>query len=458
MIFNLTHREDMTPIQRLAVAYKVSIGEPAKDGKNYPSKSDYFHIRAKNGSGDWIDDVAFGEALRQKYMPEIETEQGKRRMPLREFDIVLLSDDIEEVFRTELAWWSSSEKKCFGNGKEAQRSITALPKDQQAQYSERWIPWEPCGDTCPEMESGKCKPSGALYFIFKDRPIMGSVAAYYTTSYETVRRIHSSLLQIQTLTGGRLKGIPLKIVVRPGRTRYEQDGKAKTGTAFFVNIEFRQEDYAQLIPALLQHSVSYDRALLAQRSLTTNLDDDDVVTVEPEPEDQRAPQMANEFYPDNREAAKPTGPRVEVVGATTATQDESVVGNYCNALGLNVAQRETMYKRFGGDLGAIREWVGALAAHVKAHRLTTPKAQELFTAAIMADPSELSTLLARDLAASSKAATPDAGRKRQRKGKGGTATETAPAAAASAAPPDDDPPPPEEAAANGDGQKTWGFF
>lgn len=391
-IFGVTHQEDGTPIQRLARAYKVSIGIPASDDKKYPQKSDHFHIRAKNANGDWVDDVVFAEKLREIYMPVVQTDKGNVRPPLREFDIVFLSDNLDEVFKTELAWWATSEKKCSGDGRKAMRSITALSKEELKEHEgegDRWVPWTPCGEGCPDLEAGRCHPSGQLFFIFKDRPIMGSVAEYTTTSYETVRRIHSSLLQIQSVTGGRLRGIPFKIVVRPGKTRYEgTDGKPKTGTAYFVNIEFRQEDYSKLVPTLLQQSVQYDLALGAQRRMLTESvdEEDDPFTIAEVHEQERAKEMTSEFQPENR---------TEIAAAATAEDipQLSKIRSLCSELGLNKAQEDTLFSVLKGDMDEIERWIQTLVNWSRKDGNGKAKALEIFTKAVT-QPESLGKLTA----------------------------------------------------------------
>jgi len=226
---------------------------PAGDGRRAPKKLDHFLISTKNTSGEWIEDKELTDELR--------TDDN----PLRSLDVVLLSDDSEEVFKTELAWWSASEKKCHGDGKAALRSASIVPNAEKDFPNERWIPWPGCGFNCPDLEGTKCKPSGQLYFMFPARPVLGSVCAYFTTSYKTIRQIVSSLQTIKDVTGNRLKGIPLKMVLRPGKTQYkDKQGKAQRSNAFFVNIEFQSEDYKRLVSNLLDESLSYERSQTLQ--------------------------------------------------------------------------------------------------------------------------------------------------------------------------------------------------
>jgi len=188
------------------------------------------------------------------------------------------------------------------------------------------------------------------------------VAEYYTTSFETIRRLHSSLLQIHSVTGGRLRGIPLKLVLRPGRTRYKDDaGKTKTGNAFFVNIEFRQEDYHKLVPALLHESIAYETAVVTgRRTLTAarmvpTAGDDESPTIVEESSDDHAPDMAAEFYPQNRGDGPEPQPKPSE--ETTATEDQKELTGIWGALGLNAAQQGTLFETFKGDIGAALQWM-----------------------------------------------------------------------------------------------------
>lgn len=403
MIVGVTHNEDSSPIVRLTVAFKVSIGKPVgAGGSAHPSKLDHFRILYKGGTtGEWTEDVPFTEKLRTTYMPEVNTDNGKRRLPLREFDIVFLSDDIDEIFKTEYAWWSASEKKCSGNGMTAMRSLTAMTPEQRKDYDGdgRWGEWTPCGPGCPELDGGKCKPSGQLFFMFKDRPVIGSVASYTTTSYETVRRIHSSLNQIQNITGGRLKGIPFKLVVRPGRTRFEQNGQVKTSTAYFVNVEFRQGDYADIVPSLLKHSVQYDKAISSQRRMLAEHVDDDTepVIIEAQDEKQQAQDMTSEFYPENRTETG-TGSTVTVAAEEpSAGEDMKAIDAICSSVGLNDAQKTTLLQCHKGDIAEVIQWLGIFKAFVTDHAIDNAAA--IFTRVVMVAPDALPGILARQVPA-----------------------------------------------------------
>ena len=98
MIRGITNTEDGQPIQRLAVSTKVAIGLPPdpKQGRKAPMKLDCFVFLKKSQieQNKWEIDQELTKAYGNK---------------CKEFEIVLLDDDIENVFPTKLAWFTQSE-------------------------------------------------------------------------------------------------------------------------------------------------------------------------------------------------------------------------------------------------------------------------------------------------------------------------------------------------------------
>lgn len=396
MIYGLTHSTNELPIQRLTVGLKVSIGIPSGpideggNGKKYPEKTDHFRIVAKNEKGDWVEHVALTTKLTNLYARKVVVEGAERTGKLREFDIVFLQDarkivtpdavqtwDIEDIFRTELAWWSATERKCHGNNVEAMRRVSALPKADQEKYpGVTEIAWKGCGDACPQMKSGECKPSGTLTFILKDHPVMGSVAKFSTTSYETIQRMNGSLRQILDATGGRLRGIPFKLVMSPGKTKYDDPqnaGQKKMGTAFFVHVEFRQEDYKNLVQQLISQSVDYARTLSSSKlMLAEHVEDgevEEVTHIDPESEADEAKTMHREFGAGASD------------GTTAAVPIEC--GTICSELGLNPAQVDSFASAYKGKYGEGLEFLTTFRDLCVKHKKTKQEIQELFGRALL---------------------------------------------------------------------------
>jgi hypothetical protein len=271
-IVGLTVNEAGEALQRLAVTTKVAIGEIVKTQTGTrPAKLDHFIFLRKGGKSlEWEPDPAqmkhYGEECREVF-------------------IILLDDEPENVFRTEYAWWSKTEKKCSGDGLKAWRRTADNPDGED---------WKPCGDGCPDLEEKRCKPSGDLYFVLADFPRLGSVCRLHTTSYRSIRQIHSALEQIRTVTGGRLAGIRCKLAVRPEKATYAdaKSGDKKTTMIFALNIELSAQDMQKLVGEMTQYAKLFDqtkRLLGDGRKVEFVVDD--------EPDKERAPDVAQEFYP-----------------------------------------------------------------------------------------------------------------------------------------------------------------
>jgi len=299
-IYGITHdKETQAPIQRLAIVGKLAIGEvvsrPCKGhqgptckkcggtGKTTaPSKSDHFLFRKKNEqTHEWECDQELTKFYTDK---------------CRAVWIVLLDDDPDVVFRTEMAWWRATECVCHGNGLVAIRRTQAHPEGE---------PWEPCGEGCPDLGPGKpCKPNGVLHFMLAEVPKLGGVWKFDTTGYRSIRQIHSSLIQLQNLFG-RLAGIRAQLVVRPEKTSYAgKDGKKHTTTIFAVSLEIPGTNVRALVADATAPALAFDAS---RKALGTGTK---VEYIEPD-EPERAKEMQPEFYPgeEDRPVAPPKEPK-----------------------------------------------------------------------------------------------------------------------------------------------------
>jgi hypothetical protein len=279
-IIGLTVSESGEAMQRLAVTTKVAIGEVVKTEKGTrPNKLDHFVFLRKGAKSlEWEAD------------PDLSKHFGDN---CRECWIVLLTDEIEDVFRTEYAWWSKTEKKCFGDGRDATRRTEAHPDGED---------WHPCGDTCPDLEASRCKPSGDLYFVLAEFPRLGSVCRIHTTSFRSIRQIYSALEQIRTVTGGRLAGIRCKLVVRPEKAAYFDEAKNKkvSTTIYALNVELSAQDMQKLIGDMTQYARLFEQTkkLLGNgRKVEYVIDQEDDI--------ERSPDIAGEFYPAEDAAPAP---------------------------------------------------------------------------------------------------------------------------------------------------------
>jgi hypothetical protein len=277
MIIGVTHDQNGRVVQRLSVSTKVSIGLPPNGDRNHPTKLDHFVFLRKKKSANRVEWEAD---------PELTRHYGEQ---CRELHIMLIDDDIENVFPSSYAWWTATERKCWGDGVTATRRTAEKPGGQ---------PWTTCGTGCPELASGQCKPGGDLRFVLADFPRLGSVCRIHTCSYRSIRQIHSALQEIQTFTGGRLAGITAKLTVRPEEATYfdRKEKRKKTSSIWALSLEVEGDDMRKLIANLTENA----RLFAETRKL---LGSGDKVLEVVEDEQEQAPEVAAEFYP-----ASATGP------------------------------------------------------------------------------------------------------------------------------------------------------
>ena len=374
MIIGLTHTRDGQAIEKLTVITKVSIGEPPEEGRNYPKKLDHFRFQTKDPSGDWIVDEKLQQLLITK---QAEEEDSTDKNPVRSFNIQFVSDDIEQVFATSYAWWGSSERKCHGDGLQAQRVLSEI-KDKkilEENKGQRFAPWTPCGDDgCPELEKKMCKPHGQLRFMIPEQRVMGAVSVFNTTSYESIRRIFSGLNRIHTLTRGRLAGLKLRLVLKPGQARYrDSKGATKTSNAFFAHVEFRAEDHEKMLEEMVAQSFQLETHLAMQErkvlALGSGRDLPGVVTLT---EEEDAKVIQPEFYPEGQ-APEEAEPAAE---AKADHKDIIEFDKLSKKMKLTKAKHDALLHHYGGDLEAATKFLANVLKAVKKLKPTVKQVTE----------------------------------------------------------------------------------
>jgi hypothetical protein len=273
MIIGVTHDQDGRVVQRLSVSTKVSIGLPPNGDRNHPTKLDHFVFLRKKKTANRVE---------WEIDPDLTKHYGEQ---CRELHIMLIDDDIENVFPTSYAWWTATERKCWGDGTSATRRTPKKPNGQ---------PWKPCGAGCPELDAGQCKPGGDLRFVLADFPRLGSVCRIHTCSYRSIRQIHSALQEIQTFTGGRLAGITAKLTVRPEEATYfdRKEKRKRTASIWALSLEVEGDDMQKLIANLTENARLFaeTRKLLGSGGKVFEVVED---------EQEQATELPAEFYPSS---------------------------------------------------------------------------------------------------------------------------------------------------------------
>ncbi len=354
-ILGLTHDENGAALEQLPVTIKVAIGEGPEPGSEngHPRRLDHFVFKRKTLRGQ---DVVWVPA------PEIAEAHGEKPTAL---GIIFLNDDPREVFRTEYALWAPSGCKCRGelvqiaNGGGIRFEMQATRRTQKHPEGEAWPgnykyvdgpkkgqSVEPCGDGCPDLERGDCRPSGDLYFILEKFPTFGAICRLHTSSYRSVRNLSNGLMQIRRLNGGRLTGIKATLKATPEKISYsDQDGTRHTSVAHILSIEIGATDLRTLV-ANMTEPIRF----LGEGRTAFDLSPR-VQYVVREADAERAGEIAGEFYP-NGEAA----PKESAEPAIEHSERDEQLARICELtrrLGYNDAKTKMLLGQWAGNLAGL---------------------------------------------------------------------------------------------------------
>jgi hypothetical protein len=337
-IVGLTHNSDGSVMLRRSVTTKIAIGLPPKDKSDHPQRLDHFIFQRKGQRGSGISAEVLWEIDQEK------TEHYGRGC--REVEIILLDNAPDRVFRTEYAWWTATQKQCWGDGETATRRTPRDPRGEN---------WEPCAnDDCLDLLEERCRPSGDLYFLLADYPTLGTICKLHTSSYQSIREIYAALEDIRNHTNGRLTGLRVKLFVRPEKNAYKDNqGNRKSGTKHVLGLELAANHVKQLANQALatsQASEVVDRQLAGHE---IEIDD---------PEEEQASALKAEFYP--AADIKPAPSASAYSEDSNDKQDEGQrallalkdrIESALSELRLNTAQRVGLLDQYQNNLPALLE-------------------------------------------------------------------------------------------------------
>lgn len=319
-IVGLTKDEQGNTIIRRTVTTKVAIGIGPTANSKYPQTIDHFRILKKgivDGKAGWVLD----DEKQNFYKSQ---NNGKEPVAL---SIVLLDDDPESVLRSEYSWYGQTGKKCWGDGEKATR------RDDSGENK----PWTPCANHgCKDLERGDCKPSGDLYFMLADFPSLGTVCRLHTSSYQSIPELHSALVDLRSMFGGRLLGLPVKLFMRPEKNVYTDNGGVRvTGkTKYILGLELSAASLPKMLESVSESAKVFSelRQLMAGRTLSIDEDPD------------HDEEIAGEFYP--AEKILPAAPVEDPLIAECKALLE--------AAGVNAAGQSMMLGQYQGKLAELK--------------------------------------------------------------------------------------------------------
>jgi hypothetical protein len=354
-ILGLTHDENGTALEKLPVTIKVAIGEGPEpgNGNSHPRRLDHFVFKRKTLRGQ---DVVWEPA------PDISKAHGEKPT---ELGIIFLNDDPREVLRTEYAWWAPTGCKCHGelvqisNGDGIRFEMQATRRTQKHPEGEPWPgnykyidgprkgqPVEPCGDGCPDLERGDCRPSGDLYFILEKFPTFGAICRLHTSSYRSIRNLSNGLMQIRRLNGGRLSGIKATLKASPEKISYsDRDGTRHSSVAYILSLEIGGTDLRTLVANMTEPA-----RLLSEGHASIELSRGAQYVVH-ETDAERATEISGEFYPSTQgateESAEPG------IGRSEREEQLARICEVARRLGYNDAKAKMLIGQSVGNLAAL---------------------------------------------------------------------------------------------------------
>jgi hypothetical protein len=303
-ILGLTHDENGSALEKLPVTIKVAIGEgPAPDDANGSPRA-LFHFVFKRRT-------MRGQLVYWEPAPDVAEVFGDKPAELA---VIFLHDDPREVCPSEYALWTRKGRLCHGelvqisNGNspryvmQAIRRTTEHPEGEPWPGNHRYVagpmegqPIEGCGEGCPELESGKCGPSADLYFILEKFPSLGAICRLHTGSKTSVPNLSNAVAQLHSWNGGRLKWVKATLKVTPQlRWHPGQFGEWESSVVPILSLE---------IGGASLKSLGTDTAEPARLQLETQVasaGEQRKPFVVRESEVERAPEIAAEFYPQNK--------------------------------------------------------------------------------------------------------------------------------------------------------------
>jgi hypothetical protein len=143
--------------------------------------------------------------------------------------------------------------------------------------------------------------------MLADYPELGTICRLHTSSYHSIRQIHSALVEIQGITGGRLTGLTVPMVVSPQQTTFDDNGKKRTTTIYTLSIQLRSQDMQNLLGSMTKMAGVFEstrKALGAKHIVVVEDESDRAAEIPPEFPRRDEPKA----LPEAPESAKATEP------------------------------------------------------------------------------------------------------------------------------------------------------
>lgn len=307
----------ITELGKIKIGGKSSQVRTSKTGGQWraPEKYDHFIITTlyRNAQGDLVRDDALMNRL-------IEEGHGDSDGKLRTIPISVLSNDIEDIVQSSYLAYAGRKLAARSDGE------TLIKYADKGKWLEVPVvePWKP---EMAQMRDGK----GNL--IFKQHTIFncviltkmarwGGVYKFRTTSSITASQIVGSLLEIRELMVGVLRGLPMRLALRP--MQVSPDGRPTT--IYVAHCELVGDDIISLqntAKTLLQREVETSSQIVKARLEYKQLMKPPGVDESP----LEQAEISEEFHPEEVEKAAPNAidPLLSELGVTGKNDTEKPI-------------------------------------------------------------------------------------------------------------------------------------
>lgn len=351
-ILGLTHDGNGAALEKLPVTIKVAIGEgPTPDDENGSPRA-LFHFVFKRKT-------MHGQSVHWETAPDIAEVFGEKPTELA---VIFLHDDPREVCQSEYALWTRKGRLCHGelvqiaNGNAPRYEMQAIRRTAEHPEGEPWPgdykyvdgpmkgqPIEGCGEGCPELESGKCGPSADLYFILEKFPSLGAICRLHTGSKTSVPNLSNAVAQLHSWNGGRLKWVKAVLKVTPAlRWHPGQYGEWESSVVPILSLEIGGTTLNSLGTKMNEPA----KLRLGAHPACAGEQLGPFVVRESEVE--RAAEIADEFYPQNKNLLE------EQTGAITQSPGNAelcaTICELARLLGYSAAKTKMLVGQWRQDL------------------------------------------------------------------------------------------------------------
>ena len=178
----------------------------------------------------------------RELMAELIKDYGDSDGNLRQIPVSVLSDDPEEVLVASWVWYEGKRLAGRSDGKTLTTFYDLTNKKWRDTPKE--TPWE---SRFADMKNSKGGPlfkqHSCLSVVVNSKMARwGGFYKFRSTGAISLSQLYGSLLHIKTLTANKLRGIPMRLVVRPKQVT--PDGRATT--VYVVHLEIRGSDIQEI--------------------------------------------------------------------------------------------------------------------------------------------------------------------------------------------------------------------